>query len=38
MMHATEGWEKVSANNVEWKVNLQPDEEKVITYRVLTNR
>ena len=38
MMHATEGWEKVSANQVEWKVSLKPDEEKVITYRVLTNR
>jgi hypothetical protein len=35
MLLATEGWKKVDANTIEWKIKLKPDEEKVITYRVL---
>ncbi len=35
MVSATEGWEKKSAQDVEWKVELKPDEEKKVTYRLL---
>jgi len=35
ILKATEGWKKVDANTIEWKIKLKPDEEKIITYRVL---
>ena len=38
MLEATEGWEKKDANTIEWKINVKPDEEKEVTYRVLCNR
>jgi len=38
MLEATPGWEKKSANLIEWKVPVKPDEEKALTYRVLINR
>ncbi len=38
MLEATSGWVKKSANQIEWKVPVKPNEEKVLTYRVLINR
>lgn len=38
MLEATEGWEKKDANTIEWKINVKPDEEKEVTYRVLYTR
>lgn len=35
ILKATAGWEKVDAFSIEWKITLKPDEEKIITYRVL---
>ncbi len=35
VVHATDGWKKVSAREIEWIVKLKPDEVKVINYRVL---
>lgn len=35
ILKATEGWEKTSANYIEWRIILKPDEEKMINYRVL---
>ncbi|MBM3329139.1 MAG: hypothetical protein FJY67_06670 [Calditrichaeota bacterium] len=37
MLEATPGWVKKSATLVEWEVSVKPDEEQVITYRVLFN-
>ncbi len=38
ILDSTPGWEKKRADLIEWKVKLNPDEEKVLTYRVLFNR
>ena len=35
MLEATDGWEKISANLIEWRIKLKPDEERIVKYRVL---
>ncbi|NQT33809.1 DUF4139 domain-containing protein [bacterium] len=35
ILEATDGWEKISANLIEWRIELKPDEERIVTYRVL---
>ena len=35
MLEATEGWEKISANLIEWRIELKPDSERIVTYSVL---
>lgn len=35
ILDATPGWEKKDARTAEWTLKIKPDEEKVISYRVL---
>ena len=37
ILDATVGWKKVDSSLIEWRVSLKPDEEKILTYRVLFN-
>lgn len=35
MVDATSGWKQITANIIEWKLNLKPNEEKVVFYHYI---